>query len=165
MMYQYNVQYVMVVPAGGQTNLGSDLGKAVWMIRISSQYTEEFGIVNEDYFDESTGSYVDKFYDSVLFRLMAYRTADMDTNQAQKPPFGNDNSALAPELRANEVTSLDFFTEVWRSKGIHPDLPGDYPIIRIFRVNYPADIDLRVNDFNQIIDENLEEIAERNNSA
>lgn len=166
LMYQYNVQYVMVVPAGGQTSLGSDLGKAVWMIRISSQYTEEFGIVNEDYFDESIGAYVDKFYDSVLFRLMAYRTADMDPNQAQKPPFANDNSALAPELRANEVTSLDFFTEVWRSKGIgiEAGLPGDYPIIRIYRVNYPADIDLRVNVFNQIIDANLARIAEENNA-
>lgn len=151
LLYQYNVQYVLVVPAAGQVSLGSDIGKAVWMIRISEKYTEEFGIVEEDYFDDREG-YQTKFYESLLFNLMAYRSDDMFGQGDQQPPFISDGSGLATELGEHTVNSLEYFTEVFRSIGAAPALPGDFPIIRIFRVNYPADIDLRVNEFNQKID-------------
>ena len=151
LLYQYNVQYVLVVPAAGQVSLGSDIGKAVWMIRISEKYTEEFGIVEEDYFDDREG-YQDMFYDSLLYNLMAYRSQDMLGTGEQIPPFYSDGSGLAGKLSENTVDRLEYFTEVFRSIGIIPELPGDYPIIRIFKVNYPADIDLRVNEFNMKID-------------
>jgi dolichyl-diphosphooligosaccharide--protein glycosyltransferase len=151
LLYQYNVQYVLVVPAAGQVSLGSDIGKAVWMIRISEQYSPEFGIEEPDYFDAREG-YQDKFYDSLLFHLMAYRAPDMTGSGDQQPPFISDGSGLADKLAENKVDSLEYFTEVFRSIGAYPSLPGNFPIIRIFKVNYPADIDLRVNEFNLRID-------------
>ncbi|MCY3412990.1 MAG: glycosyltransferase family 39 protein [Candidatus Heimdallarchaeota archaeon] len=151
LMYQYDVQYVLVVPAGGQTGLGSDLGKAVWMIRISEKYTPQFGIVEDEYYSETEG-YVNKFYDSVLFRLMSYRAPDMDANAQARPPYVTDNANLAPELRDHDITELDYFTEVWRSIGLNNEqLIYNYPIVRIFKVNYPDDIDLRVQEFNHNI--------------
>ncbi len=157
LMYKYNVDYVMVVPAGGYTGLGSDLGKAIWMIRIAEQYAKEYRVNADHYYDEDTNSYVDKFYDSVLFRLMAYHAPDMTAEAAERPPFADSNTQLAPDLRANQVDSLDFFTEVFRSIGVATETQRyDYPIIRIFKVNYPADIDLRVNVFNEWIQMNLQ---------
>ena len=149
LMYMYNVQYVLVVPAGGQVGLGSDLGKSIWMIRISEQYTPEFGVDEDDYFGSS--GYVNKYYQSVLYRLMAYESPDMnlESGTGSKPPFINDNAGLVPDLRENNVpaNSLLYFTEVFRSSGLVPTAPGDFPFIRIFRVDYPDDIDLRVNEF------------------
>ncbi|MHA2249867.1 MAG: STT3 domain-containing protein [Candidatus Kariarchaeaceae archaeon] len=146
LMFMYNVQYVLVVPAAGQVGLGSDIGKSIWMIRISEQYTPEFGIVEEEYF--SGNGYVDKYFDSVLYNLMAFESVDMNmqSNTGQRPPFYGDVSGLA-DVESHQVSSLTYFTEVFRSKGIIPNEPGNFPLIRIFRVDYPEDIELRVNEF------------------
>lgn len=160
LMYEYNVDYVLVVPAAGITGLGSDLGKAIWMIRIAEQYTKQFGIVEEEFYDETTGAYIDKFYDSILYRLMAYHSPDM-SDGAKRPPFVEDNAQLVPKLRETPVDSLEFFTEVFRSTGRVTDAPDkDYPLIRIYKVNYPSDIDLRVNAFNEWVNHNVKTQAE-----
>lgn len=151
LMYLYNVKYVLVVPAAGTLNLGSDIGKSIWMIRISEQYTPEYGIVEEEYFRGGEG-YVDRYYQSVLFELMAYKSEDMvGVSNAAEPPFIDDSGFqnIAPEIRDHPVNELEFFTERFRSTGVVESAPGAYPIIRIFEVNYPADIELRVNDFQQ----------------
>ncbi|MHA2171965.1 MAG: STT3 domain-containing protein, partial [Candidatus Kariarchaeaceae archaeon] len=149
LMYQYNVNYVLVVPAGGQLGLGSDIGKSIWMIRIAEQYTSQYGIKESDYFSGST--YVDKYYDSVLYRLMAYISPTMNQqSQYGQVPFANDqqlSGGLLPELESHRVNELEYFTEVFRSTGLVREAPGDYPMVRIFRVDYPQDIELRVNEF------------------
>jgi len=59
---------------------------------------------------------------------------------------------LVPDFRSEGVVnSLEFFTEVFRSTGVIPATPGLYPFIRIFEVNYPSDIEQRVNDFDEIL--------------
>lgn len=153
LMYMYNVQHVLVVPAGGNLNLGSDLGKSIWMIRIAEQYTKQFGIVEEDYYQPNSG-YVDKYYQSVLFQLMSYQADDMvGTDQASPPPFVSDKSLeglLKKDFRSHAPTGdLEYFTEVFRSTGLVTSLPGDYPMIRIFHVDYPDDIELQVNEFKE----------------
>ncbi|MHA2402473.1 MAG: hypothetical protein ACXADH_05720, partial [Candidatus Kariarchaeaceae archaeon] len=149
LMYQYNVNYVLVVPAGGQLGLGSDIGKSIWMIRIAEQYASIYGIKESDYFSGST--YVDKYYDSVLYRLMAYISPTMNQqSQYGQVPFANDqqlSGGLLPELESHRVNELEYFTEVFRSTGLVREAPGDFPMVRIFRVDYPQDIELRVNEF------------------
>ncbi|OLS26148.1 MAG: hypothetical protein HeimC2_16400 [Candidatus Heimdallarchaeota archaeon LC_2] len=149
LMYMYNIKHVLVVPAGGQLGLGSDIGKSIWMIRISEQYTPQFGISEDDYFSPGSG-YINKYYDSVLFKLMAYKSPEMEgVSGAALPPFVDDTgfANIAPEIRDHPINVLEFFTEVFRSTGVVDSAPGDYPFIRIFEVNYPADIELRVNEF------------------
>lgn len=153
LMYKYNVQYVLVHSAGGVLRLGSDIGKATWMIKIAAQYTPEFGIKESDYINERN-QYVNKFYESVLYRLMAYAPSDMTGPQQSPPPFAQRDQlkSYMPDMDNYPVNSLEFFTEVFRSKGIPPgqsDPTGAYPIVRIYKVNYPEDILLRVNDFEQ----------------
>ena len=151
LMYQYGVQYVLVVPAGGNLNLGSDIGKSIWMIRIAEQYTPQFQVHEKDYFDKATG-YKGAYFDSVLWRLMAYQSPDMQgASNASPPPFIQDSSLtglLGKDFRNYVPTSLQYFHEVFRSTGLAPSNPGAYPVIRIFKVDYPADIQLRVNEFN-----------------
>ncbi|MCH8907631.1 MAG: glycosyltransferase family 39 protein [Candidatus Heimdallarchaeota archaeon] len=153
LMYQYNVQFVLVVPAGGRLGLGSDIGKSIWMIRIAEQYVKQYGIVEEDFFTSGVG-YENRYFDSVLYRLMAAKSPDMEGAQnADTPPFvrNAEFDNIAPGIPDHTVTaeSLKFFTEVFRSTGVVSSAPGDYPYIRIFRVDYPEDIELRVNEFNE----------------
>lgn len=162
LMYKYNIKHVLVVPAGGQLGLGSDIGKSIWMIRIAEQNAPQFGITEDDYFNNNAGGgYTDKYFDSVMWKLMAYHAPDMgeDTNGVGRPPFysgqggaqGGMNN-LVPDFRSEGVVnSLEFFTEVFRSTGVIPATPGLYPFIRIFEVNYPSDIEQRVNDFDEIL--------------
>ena len=66
LMYKYNIKHVLVVPAGGQLGLGSDVGKSIWMIRIAEQNAPQFGITEDDYFNNNAGGgYTDKYFDSV----------------------------------------------------------------------------------------------------
>jgi hypothetical protein len=103
---------------------------------------------------------------------MAFHAADMgDDPGAGKPPFCTNSQAgcnnqieqLLPNVRTQEVNPTDpdmqYFTEVFRSSGIQPSFPGLYPMVRIFQVNYPHDIDLRVNDFQEKIAQNAAELA------
>ncbi len=156
LMYKYNVQYVLVFSAAGVLSLSSDIGKAIWMIRISEKYTPEFGVKEKDYFKPTDG-YLQKFYDSVLYRLMAYAPADMTGVDQSPPPFIDRQGLkgnLLKDLDAHPVTSLTYFKEVFRSSGYPPGgagaiAHGDYPLIRIYKVIYPEDMTLRMNEFDQ----------------
>jgi len=162
LMYKYNIKHVLVVPAGGQLGLGSDVGKSIWMIRIAEKNAPVYGITEEEYFDDNAGGgYTDKYFESVMWRLMAYHAPDMgeDSNGIGRPPFytgqgggqGGLNSLVSDFRSDGVVNSLDFFTEVFRSTGVTPAAPGLYPFIRIYEVNYPADIEQRVNAFDESI--------------
>ncbi|MCE7736947.1 MAG: hypothetical protein GPJ54_18830 [Candidatus Heimdallarchaeota archaeon] len=165
LMYMYNVKYVLVVPGGGIVNFGSDIGKSIWMIRISEQYTNYFSVKEADYFandpalPEQGKVYTDVYYSSVLYKLMAYKSDSMQgAPDAGTPPFIDESSGrLMPKFRTMTVGDNDpdmiYFTEVFRSTGFLSEYPGAYPIVRIFEVNYPSDIDLRINDFKQRMSE------------
>ncbi len=156
LMYKYNVQYVLVYSAAGVLSLSSDIGKAIWMIRISEQYTPQYGVKESDYFDQGSG-YKEKFYQSVLYNLMAYAPPDMTGIDQSRPPFIDRKGlkdSLLPDLDSHPVTSLTYFKEVFRSSGYPPGgagapASGDYPLIRIYQVIYPEDMALRINEFDQ----------------
>ncbi len=136
LMKRYHVKYVLVHSAGGVLGLGSDLGKAIWMIRISEKYTPQFGIKEADYWDKTQGKYKEKFFNSVLWRLSAYDNAiNIDPNSIIKD--GKDYLDF----------QLTYFKEVFRSKGVYGTSGGQtidpytYPIVRIYEVLYPEGIE------------------------
>jgi len=152
LMYKYHVQYVLVNSAAGLLNLGSDIGKSIWMIRISHQYTPEFGIKEADYYTRTEG-YHGKYVDSVLFQLMAYKAPEMgDSPFFQKNQWAN---TVADKLQNENVLELPpYFQEVFRSDGIlqsAASAPGSFPFIRIYKVNYPDDIEQQVAQFDQMM--------------
>ncbi len=158
LMYKYNVKYILVNSQAGLSSYGSDLAKAIWMIKISSQYTPQFGIKENKYFDPRSG-YTDLFYKSVLYNLIAYKSSDMTGTAQSAPPFVDrpsfKNSILAGVDKHNVLSLPPFFKEAFRSTGfptqagVATTKNGDYPMIRIYEVVYPSDILLQVAAFNQ----------------
>ena len=150
LMYLYNVKYVLINSAGVNPDAGSDLGKAIWMIRISEKYTPEYGVKEGDYFDKKKGQYIDKFYDSLLYNLMVFKSDDMTAPNAPFTvnPGGQDVAAASyiPDYKDHPADPLvkAYFREVFRSKGFvdqNNPQPGQYPWVRIYEVIYPINID------------------------
>lgn len=152
LMYKYNVKYVLVNGQAGISGLGSDLGKAVWCIRIAEATVPQFGVVEEDYYGEneqgSANVYQRKFYDSVLYRLIAY---DADTghafDQSENSPIGQYPGLMEyaieyPVYNLKGADGFIYFNEVFRSYGLasSPDMARNYPLVRIFEANYPPNI-------------------------
>jgi len=152
LMYKYNVKYVLVNGQAGISGLGSDLGKAVWCIRIAEATVPQFGVVEEDYYGENeqgtANVYQRKFYDSVLYRLIAY---DADTghafDQSDNSPIGQYPGLMEyaieyPVYNLKGADGFIYFNEVFRSYGLasSPDMARNYPLVRIFEVNYPPNI-------------------------
>lgn len=139
-MHKYNIKYVLVHSAAGYSNLGSDLGKAIWMIRISSQATSQLGVEIDDYFSNTEYKYVDRFWDSVLYRLIAF-----DNGISQPAGIYADASAHPIDINGLKwSTDHIYFTEAFRSVGLGIDQPINYrrqPLIRIYEVNYPDNIE------------------------
>ncbi len=166
LMYKYNVQYILINSAGGLLNFGSDIGKSIWMIRISEQYTPEYGIVEEDYYTRNEG-YMGKYADSTLFQLMAYKSPGMGDS-----PFVDRNgwsNTVADSLKDVNVLEIPpYFKEVFRSDGYLANpgtsVPGDFPFIRIYKVIYPDDIELQVAEFDQTMAKIRANMAEDNSS-
>lgn len=78
--YKYKVNYILVVAAAGLGFRGfdNDLGKVQWMVRIADQNSDMVDIQKEDYLQESgpyIEKYVDKFYDSIIWRILTEGTA------------------------------------------------------------------------------------------
>jgi len=63
-MKKYNVRYVVVYLV--------DLLKAIWMIKIAEKNAPMFGIKEAEYFDDTTGRYKVKFFQGLLWQLLAY---------------------------------------------------------------------------------------------
>jgi dolichyl-diphosphooligosaccharide--protein glycosyltransferase len=153
LMYKYNVKYVIVNSQAGLSAVGSDLGKAIWCIRIAESTVPRYGITEEKYFaeEESLGYtiYQDPFYNSVLYRLSAF---DAATGYAWNSEMSGTPTSNRPGIlsKANEYPVYDlkgadgvvYFSEVFRSYGLASS-PNDayrYPLVRIFEVVYPENI-------------------------
>ena len=60
----YNVKWIVVYTV--------DLFKAIWMIRIAEKYAPQYNITEEKYFDKEKSVYKRPFFDSLLWKLLAY---------------------------------------------------------------------------------------------
>ena len=96
LMKRYNVKFVVVYSV--------DILKAIWMIRISQKYTPELGVKESDYYSAKDGGYKLKFFQSVLWKLLAY--------QDDREEFWVRNFAVK-DLRSKasqlKVTNLEYF--------------------------------------------------------
>jgi dolichyl-diphosphooligosaccharide--protein glycosyltransferase len=153
LMYKYNVKYVLINSQAGIPGLGSDLGKAVWCIRIAEATVPQYGIDENDYYgltnDQRGYEYREQFYSSVLYKLSAY---DAETGFAWNPSFSgtptSDNPGLMIKAKDYPVFTLEgddgitYFKEVFRSYGFAsaPQEARKYPLVRIFEVVYPENI-------------------------
>ncbi len=154
LMYKYNVKYILINSQAGIPGLGSDLSKAIWCIRIAEATVPQYGIVEEEFYDLTEDQrgyeYKDKYYDSVLYRLAAY---DADSGWAWDSSFGgtptSNNPGLLTKAGENPVYDLKgtdgftYFKEVFRSYGFTQSTQNArlYPLIRIYEVLYPENID------------------------
>jgi len=173
LMYKYNVKYVLVNTQAGIAGLGSDLGKAVWCIRIAEATVPQYGIVEEDYFgptdDLRAKEYKDQFYSSVLYRLSAY---DAETGFAWNPTIRGTPTSNSPGLlqKAKDYPvytlegedGITYFEEVFRSYGFaqNPQEARKYPLVRIFEVIYPeniAQLTAELNSLYPVVESDSEE--------
>ena len=154
LMYKYNVKHILINTQAGILGRGSDIAKSIWMIKISEQYTPQYKIIEEDYFDQAKGGYHGKYLDSVLFRLSAYRAPDMTTQGAPLAGASEWGNTIAQNLQNQEITTLQYFREVFRSTGMASStaVPGDFPFVRIFEVVYPDDIKLQIQEFDRLLE-------------
>ncbi len=151
LMYKYGVQYVVVNSAGGSIGSGSDIGKAIWMIRISEKNAPQFGINEDNYWDSKENQYKDAFYDSVLWQLISYRTPEMSGDA----PIIRFDGTIIRNGKDKVATQLDYFVEVFRSRGIDPGNEFQFPWVRIYKVVYPDNILSLVAEFNEMLRLNL----------
>ncbi len=102
-MKQYSVKYVVIYSV--------DILKAIWMIRISEKYAPELGVKESDYYSAKDGGYKEKFFESVLWKLLAYQD---DRVQFWVRSFAvKDLREKADELK---VTELKYFRLVLNTK-------------------------------------------------
>ena len=152
LMYKYNVKYVLINTQAGIPGLGSDLGKALWCIRIAESTVPRYGMTEEAFWGlneaKTQHKYKEPFYSSVLYRLSAY---DKDTGFAWPGDSGtptSDNPGLLVDAAQNPVYNLKgpdgitYFTEVFRSYGLATGISDSrrFPLVRIYEVIYPEDI-------------------------
>ncbi len=153
LMYKYNIKYVLVNSQAGIPGLGSDLGKALWCIRIAEDAVPRYGITEETFYGlndaETQYEYRSPFYSSVLYRLSAY---DKDTGFAFPESEGSPISSQ-PQLLTDAINNpvydltgpdgLTYFKEVFRSYGLALDVSESrkYPLVRIYEVIYPENIE------------------------
>lgn len=153
LMYKYNVKYVLVNSQAGLSMAGSDLGKAIWCIRIAESTVPRYGITEEGYFaedkDRGYNVYQNPFYDSVLYRLSAYDAATgyaWNSLQPGTPTHDQPGILLyAKDYPVHDLKGADgivYFNEVFRSYGMSSSSIDayKYPLVRIFEVVYPENI-------------------------
>ncbi|MEX2720091.1 MAG: hypothetical protein Q6362_001580 [Candidatus Wukongarchaeota archaeon] len=117
-LWAFSVDYVLVNFAAAEMNAGSDLAKAIWMIRIGQQYgTMGPNFEVSDYYKD--GKYTEAFTDGVLYKLCMY---NMDKYKQKLT-----DSGLFDETPS--VSSLTYFNEAFTTS-------NDWG--RIYQVVYPV---------------------------
>jgi len=153
MMYRYNIKYVLINSQAGLPGLGSDLGKALWCIRIAESTVPRYGIETDNFYgiseDKTQYQYYDLFYESVLYRLAAY---DDETGFGWTSDFSGTPTSSDPGLLVDAVENpvynlkgsdgITYFKEVFRSYGLATSGVDSrrYPLVRIYEVLYPENI-------------------------
>jgi dolichyl-diphosphooligosaccharide--protein glycosyltransferase len=118
---KYDVDYVLVYSMGLPGKSKNDIAISTWMMKISERYTPELGIKYEDYYDETKlpedgGGFQDPFWQSTVFKLVAYK---LNSNGYYG---GQQNNAAVAKWRSGEyanapdVNSLSHFRLVFQSK-------------------------------------------------
>ncbi len=114
----YNVKYVVVY--------GVDLFKAIWMIRIAEKHAPMYNITEKDYFNKDKGRYKEPFFNSLLWKLIAYKEDDRQVTgwiqQIGEEEISKDPTKYIPR-------SLIYFEPVLFSK-------RSGSLVKLYRVIY-----------------------------
>ncbi len=130
---QYGVDYVFVLSPGKIGSTGNDIAKSTWMMQISEEHSPDLGIEYKDYFNEDPEDgeeygFTSAFYDSLIYKLCAYKlnadgTYGGDTTAGGvanwRQSMGLDN---APDVNSFDLTQ---FNLVFQSK---------FALIRVYEV-------------------------------
>ncbi|MHA1155335.1 MAG: STT3 domain-containing protein [Candidatus Heimdallarchaeota archaeon] len=130
---QYGVDYVFVLSPGKIGSTGNDIAKSTWMMQISEEHSPDLGIEYKDYFNEDpeegeSYGFTSAFYDSLIYKLCAYKlnadgTYGGDTTAGGvanwRQSMGLDN---APDVNSFDLTQ---FNLVFQSK---------FALIRVYEV-------------------------------
>ncbi|MFX1511641.1 MAG: STT3 domain-containing protein [Promethearchaeota archaeon] len=124
----YDVEYVLVNVAAGYVAAGSDVGKAIWMIRIADSSSNIEDIDVEDYYE--TGKYLGggdgKFDDSLLWQMITAPTTfdttipyQQVTEQFKRYDLVSDLNAATevPEGFEEAYTTSHFWVRIYRVVG------------------------------------------------
>ncbi|MBD3189292.1 MAG: hypothetical protein GF308_01540 [Candidatus Heimdallarchaeota archaeon] len=133
---KFGVDYVLVFSPGlplyqsGNTIFGqqkNDLRIAHWFVKIAERYAPEYGIVADDYYKEvpldEGGGFQDKFWDSTVFKLCAYKLNK--EGYADNPNQQTWNWRTYDLQDAPDVNTIKNFELVFQTQ---------YCFIRIYRV-------------------------------
>ncbi len=130
---QYGVDYVFVLSPGKIGSSGNDIAKSTWMMQISEEHSPDLGIVYADYFNEDPEGeeaygFTSAFYDSLIYKLCAYKL-NADGTYGTDPSAGgvaqwrpNMGLVNAPDVNEADLTQ---FRLVFQSK---------FALLRIFEV-------------------------------
>jgi len=129
LMNRYGVDYVLVLSPGIIDSPSNDLAKSLWCMQISEEYSPDLGIVYKDYYienpeDDETAGFQDAFWDSVVFKLCAYKINADGTYGGNAPtniPSWRDGELAS----APDVNTLDNFELAFQSK---------YCVFRLYRI-------------------------------
>jgi len=133
LMNKYGVDYVLVVSPGTINMPGHDIYKSQWMMQISEEYAsedlKEYAIKYSDYYDEDPDSetygFTDLFWQSVIYKLVAYKLNKAGYNDNPQQPINYWRGSGLND--APDVTTLNNFKLVFQSK---------YAMLRIYIPNY-----------------------------
>ena len=78
LLKRYGVDYVLVLSPGTIDSPSNDLAKSLWCMQIAEEYAPELGVKYRDYYIEDpneteTAGFTDAFWDSVVYKLCAYK--------------------------------------------------------------------------------------------
>ncbi|MHA1835435.1 MAG: STT3 domain-containing protein, partial [Candidatus Odinarchaeia archaeon] len=137
---EYGVDYILVHFGYFLNPLSGDEGKWIWMVRIASDYYPE--IQEEDYYNSSSGP-TDKFYDTLIYKLLFYKEpGDYDfasqvgqyMNQLGYPMY-QTYPASDRWMFVGSDTQYPIYDEAFISKN---------NLVKIYQVNYTI-LDMSLN--------------------
>jgi len=90
LLKRYGVDYVLVLSPGRIDSPSNDIAKSLWCMQIAEEYAPDLGIKYRDYYIEDpneteTAGFTDAFWDSVLYKLCAYKLDNDGTYGGNQP--------------------------------------------------------------------------------
>ncbi len=136
LMEKFGVDYVLVLSPGTVASSSNDMSKSTWMIEISDEYMDnkygdEFEINTKDYFiedpaEDETYGFQDKYWDSVVFKLCAYKL-NTDGTYGGGEPTNLQSWRNGFLQNAPDVNTLSNFKLIFQSS---------FCMLRIYQVLY-----------------------------
>ena len=127
---KFRATHILVYFGLFQQGLGGDENKWIWMVRIASDVFGKELINPDDYYNETSGEVLPKFFNSTIFKLLTYREPGGPYAQVVQQALYNPKSSYyewGKHIQGPEV--LQFIEEEYISTN---------HLVKIFRINWDA---------------------------